>query len=385
MVNGKGIIRLCTGIALLNGSISRGKAETSSLSSNMMNACKATEISFINDDHVLNEVRFFRESYSMDSLDDEDTALAISDFDTALNEQKEASKGTKAFEFLIGLANSESFRKKFWHKAPLLIRAEHSGGWITGSYTIERDLKSIAGSYITGHKTGEALRNGTSTDTWLFEGLKQDLNKKTTWPEVETAMKDGTIYFNTAGSMWPITGALCRIFMQCFGLPTNVNIYITPNGVPISVPPHTDRQDVIVLQTAGSKRWRVYAPPKRKKGVDALNRGKGGDVLQYSEMGPPLIDTTLEAGDMLYVPTGFPHTTDTSTITKDTDHDQTKVFSEPSVHLTMGLDTHVWALTYAHLRWCLVSKVITGTFITVKTFLTEVVAKLNSFKDVEKV
>ena len=77
-------------------------------------------------------------------------------------------------------------------------------------------------------------------------------------------------------------------------------------GCSLSVPPHTDRQDVLVFQTQGAKRWRVFAPPPRSKGKDPLNRGKNGDVLGFEEMGPPLLDTVLRKGDVLYVPTGFP-------------------------------------------------------------------------------
>lgn len=45
----------------------------------------------------------------------------------------------------------------------------------------------------------------------------------------------------------------------------------------------------------------------------------------------------------LYVPAGFPHTTDTVTGMSDGDND-------PSVHLTVGVDTHIWGLNYATLR-----------------------------------
>ena len=72
---------------------------------------------------------------------------------------------------------------------------------------------------------------------------------------------------------------------------------MTPPGSVISVPPHTDRQDVIVFQTEGSKRWRVFDPPKRIKGTDPLNRGKSGDVLQMKDLGMPVLDVVLRKGD----------------------------------------------------------------------------------------
>ena len=55
---------------------------------------------------------------------------------------------------------------------------------------------------------------------------------------------------------------------------------------------------------------------------------------------------------MLYIPAGWPHTTDTVNLDDDGDDAQTKdsVSSEDSVHLTVGLDTHIWGLNYAAAR-----------------------------------
>jgi Cupin superfamily protein len=153
-------------------------------------------------------------------------------------------------------------------------------------------------------------------------------------------------------------GGLCRLFGYAFGLPPNVNVYCTPPSCSLSVPLHTDKQDVFVFQSQGTKRWRIYAPPPRSPTggthKDPLARGKNGDVLSFDELESPLIDTVLRPGDVLYVPTGFPHTTDTTTpVVEEGDGADTAV---ASVHLTMGLDTHVWFLALAHLRWSLLQR-----------------------------
>lgn len=265
--------------------------------------------------------------------------------------------GMNAYRFLKGLASSPTFLNDYWHKKPLFILGS-TDNWISDAFTVDRDLKLIDGSFITGHKTADIMRNGSKTDTWEFAPLKVDPARATTWDEVMEAMEGGTIYFNTAGSLWPTLGGLCRLTNAAFGLPANVNIYITPPGQTLSVSPHTDRQDVLVFQTQGAKRWRVYMPPKRSKGVDPLNRGKAGDVLSFDELDQPIIDIVLRKGDCLYVPTGFPHTTDTY-IQDDISHnDHQPILSAPemAVHLTMGLDTHVWGLTLAHLRWSVLQR-----------------------------
>lgn len=49
---------------------------------------------------------------------------------------------------------------------------------------------------------------------------------------------------------------------------------------------------------------------------------------------------------ILYVPAGFPHTTDTLCEMKE----ETDSHLDPSIHLTVGIDTHIWGLNYASLR-----------------------------------
>ena len=117
--------------------------------------------------------------------------------------------GQSAYRFLRGLASSPTFLEQFWHKRPLLIRSnEISGQWVEGAFTVENDLKgTIDGSYISGHRTADIMRNGTNTKTWHFVALKENPGRPTTWKEVEEALQGGTVYFNTAGSLWPNLGA----------------------------------------------------------------------------------------------------------------------------------------------------------------------------------
>ena len=124
-----------------------------------------------------------------------------------------------AWKFLKGLSNSPTFVKQFWHKQPLLLRAKdleetNTGGWIPGVFTLENDLKLVGGSYISGSRTADVLRkDGVKADsTWSFSPLKADQARKTTWEEVEEALKGGTIYFNTAGSLWPTLGKTVSFF-----------------------------------------------------------------------------------------------------------------------------------------------------------------------------
>ena len=150
--------------------------------------------------------------------------------------------------------------------------------------------------------------------------------------------------FNSAGGFVPKLAGVCLQCINNFDLPCALNLYLTNVGQKVSAPPHTDKQDVFVLQTQGQKHWRVFAPPppNRMPRADPLARGKGTDNLSLNELEKPLVDVTLSPGNILYIPAGYPHTTDTvNGITMN---------SDPSVHLTVGIDTHIWDLNYAGLR-----------------------------------
>ncbi len=132
-------------------------------------------------------------------------------------------------------------------------------------------------------------------------------------------------------------------------------MYVTARGMRTSAPPHTDRQDVLVVQMEGTKRWRVFTPPTDgnvKPNADLFARGKGMDNLPLhtllegieGRLGSELLmDITLREGDVLFIPAGFPHTTDTAEETSDADYDA-------SIHLTFNIDTHVWGLDHISVR-----------------------------------
>jgi hypothetical protein len=75
------------------------------------------------------------------------------------------------------------------------------------------------------------------------------------------AVKSGTVVFNSAGGFMPKLALVCLECLEAFNMPTAVNMYITSAGQVVSAPPHSDKQDVFVIQTQGSKRWRVFSPP----------------------------------------------------------------------------------------------------------------------------
>ena len=73
--------------------------------------------------------------------------------------------------------------------------------------------------------------------------------------------------------------------------------FATPNG---GVGPHIDNYDVFIVQGRGKRQWKIG-----DKGV-YKNRNNDPQSALVEDF-EPIIDTNLEAGDILYIPPGFPH------------------------------------------------------------------------------
>uniref|UniRef100_A0A2P2I0X5 Bifunctional lysine-specific demethylase and histidyl-hydroxylase n=2 Tax=Hirondellea gigas TaxID=1518452 RepID=A0A2P2I0X5_9CRUS len=80
------------------------------------------------------------------------------------------------------------------------------------------------------------------------------------------------------------------------------NMYLTPPATQ-GFAPHWDDIEAFVLQLEGKKRWRVYKP---RNAAEVLPRYSSLN-LSENVIGKPILDVTLEAGDLLYFPRGFIH------------------------------------------------------------------------------
>ena len=127
-----------------------------------------------------------------------------------------------------------------------------------------------------------------------------------------------TIVLQALHLHWHPAAVYCRGLEAGLGWPVQANAYCTPassQGFGV----HHDTHDVFVLQVAGHKRWRVYEPvmqlPLKSQRWSA---GREAELL-----GEPVYDITLQAGDTLYLPRGWPH--------------EASAADADSLHITVGL------------------------------------------------
>jgi ribosomal protein L16 Arg81 hydroxylase len=125
-----------------------------------------------------------------------------------------------------------------------------------------------------------------------------------------------TIVLQALQLHWEPAARYCRDLELALGCPVQANAYCTPaasQGFGV----HHDTHDVLVLQVAGRKRWRLYEPLLELPLKDQRWSADLGDP------GAPIDDVTLEAGDTLYLPRGWPH--------------EAAAADSDSLHITVGL------------------------------------------------
>lgn len=162
------------------------------------------------------------------------------------------------------------------------------------------------------------------------------------------AWRDGaTLILNGVHRRWPPLLALTQDLRACLRADVGVNVYCTA-ARGRGFPRHIDGHDVLVLQVHGAKRWRLFQPqhllPLETAHGD-LHSVMTGAIARPSAGGPSasepnasselelLAETTLAAGDVLYIPRGVPH--------------EALVQAEGSLHLSVGIQPLRW-VDYLH-------------------------------------
>ena len=219
---------------------------------------------------------------------------------------------------------AQRFLDDYWETKPLLVPRDEEGRFL--------DLLSIA--EVERRVTDGGLR-------WpafrvVKEGAKivlSDYAEDISWsPKPFTASarveriadefeRGATIVLQALQLQHPPLAEFCRDLEAELGHPAQANAYYTPASAQ-GFAVHHDTHDVFCLQVEGAKRWLVYPP------VLELPLKHQKYAPEMGEPGDPVLDVTMQAGDMLYLPRGWLH----QAMTSDT----------ASLHLTVGLNVFTW-------------------------------------------
>lgn len=125
--------------------------------------------------------------------------------------------------------------------------------------------------------------------------------------------RGATIMIDDAQTAIPLIDRLCTDLTAYSGVPAAGTIFASPSHAE-GFALHQDAEDVIIIQIAGAKSWTIF--PKLERSTSSM--------LNRSECQDPIMESQLRAGDILLLPKGSPHKTQSSS-------------ADGSVHLTLGL------------------------------------------------
>jgi Cupin superfamily protein len=237
----------------------------------------------------------------------------------------------RSFEALIDPLRPEAFFAEHWENRPLHhSRADdHFYDSVLSNADIEHiisteDLRypAIQLARHGGYFPPEVYTRHVNHGSEVFQGVP-DIDK------IRAEYRSGaTIVLPALHRTWAPLKDLCESLESYFTHAVHANAYLTP-GSTTGFTPHYDTHDVLVLQIAGKKLWRIHEPP-----VVLPHRSQPFARQGYAAP-PPVLECELLPGDLLYLPRGYVHGALTS--------------EGHSAHVTIGITVYTWTELFSEL------------------------------------
>jgi len=210
--------------------------------------------------------------------------------------------GGRVLSFTDVVGDEEEFFRTYFSK-----KVFYRPRGITGD---PRQILSIADMDDIVHQEG--LRSGLfrilgNDVPAIGDQLTSQLEMRREGKTIEDAVDPGRIYAHFRAGKTLIHGglnltrpnlrALARSMTDRFAAKSEVVAFLTPAGQRGAT--HSDPTDVYVIQLEGTKRWQIWpTPPVRRP---------GDDKDSFDSLPDPVLDLSLQPGDVLYIPHSTPH------------------------------------------------------------------------------
>ncbi|XP_019118822.2 ribosomal oxygenase 1 [Larimichthys crocea] len=225
--------------------------------------------------------------------DSEDLDALLADLAKVNNSRERASQ---LFQWLINPIPAKTFFRDTWEKKPILVQRKnpdyYKGLFSTAEF--DRILRQ------------EDVQYGVNLDVTSYtNGTRETHNPPgralpfTVWNFYESGCSLRML--NPQAFSSTVWNAL-SILQEQFGSMAGANVYLTPPGTQ-GFAPHYDDIEAFIVQLEGKKHWRVYNPRTEDEVLPVLSSPN----FDQSDIGKPILEVVLEAGDLLYFPRGFIH------------------------------------------------------------------------------
>lgn len=221
--------------------------------------------------------------------------------------------GRDYFDYILKPVNADEFMSEYWEKNPLCVNRSQSDFY--------KQLISV-GEIDEMLRTNMVEYTKNIDVTSYVDGVRETHNPegRATPPSVWDAYGNGcSIRLLNPQTFLPNIRKLNAALQEYFHCMAGANVYLTPPNSQ-GFAPHFDDIEAFVLQVEGKKTWRLYAPRTES---EMLARESSGN-FSPDEIGEPILEKTLEAGDLLYFPRG-------------TIHEARTVAGSHSLHITLSV------------------------------------------------
>ncbi|MFD7438802.1 JmjC domain-containing protein [Streptomyces sp. NPDC059861] len=204
------------------------------------------------------------------------------------------------FEELVG--DTAGFFSQHFGERPLLRRGALDAERARELASVRRlddlvAMEAVRPAYLRVARNGQGVSSKAYTRVVSEPGAA--LTETVVPEQVYELFRSGaTVTWNCLHHFLPSARHLVAAFTQAFAAPVDAVAFLTPAGRD-GYAAHHDPVDVFVVQTEGTKDWRIWQAPA----------GRRSDSVTYSaeQLGEPALQTTLYPGDVLYLPYGTPH------------------------------------------------------------------------------
>ncbi|NWW90290.1 RIOX1 oxygenase, partial [Rhynochetos jubatus] len=205
-------------------------------------------------------------------------------------------RAAELFRWLVAPVAPGEFLGRHWEQRPLLVRRGDPGYYAGLFSTADFDAALRGGE----------VHFGTHLDVTSYaEGVRETHNPSgralpaVVWDFYQNGC---SLRLLNPQAFSPTVWHFLSVLQERFGSMAGANTYLTPPGTQ-GFAPHYDDIEAFVLQLEGKKHWRVYSP---RTDAEVLPQFSSANLTQ-AELGEPVLETVLEAGDLLYFPRGFIH------------------------------------------------------------------------------
>ena len=222
---------------------------------------------------------------------------------------------------LFSPVSVQEFIDRYLEQEVLLIERD-AGKMVEGQFDLDSLAECIRFTRPWHSGSIRIIPSGEGPEeTASFSGIKDDGDSES-YCLLGFADKK-TIVLNGAENYWPSVRDLVMNLREALSSDIKCNVYCTPPESQ-GFDTHVDAHDVLVLQTYGSKTWRIHdtqteLPLERSSMANEIFPRLASSKPDYGE---PTREVVLRPGDLLYLPRGVPHSAAST--------------DDASIHFTIG-------------------------------------------------